>query len=75
MTQTFIDTLADTDFPAMTDLSTEFGPVAARYIDLFPGFQAINFINADWVIEGKRGELFMVSHFESRPAAMYLTEL
>jgi len=46
-----IDKLAETDFPAMSDLSTEFGPVAAHYIDLFPGFQAINFINADWVIE------------------------
>jgi secreted PhoX family phosphatase len=27
------------------------------------------------LIEGKRGGLFMVSHFESRPAAMYLTQL
>ena len=27
------------------------------------------------LIQGKRGGLFMVSHFESRPAAMYLTEL
>lgn len=27
------------------------------------------------LIKGKRGDLFMVSHFESRPAAMYLTEL
>ena len=27
------------------------------------------------LIHGKRGGLFMVSHFESRPAAMYLTEL
>jgi secreted PhoX family phosphatase len=27
------------------------------------------------LIKGKRGGLFMVSHFESRPAAMYLTQL
>jgi secreted PhoX family phosphatase len=27
------------------------------------------------IIHGKRGGLFMVSHFESRPAAMYLTKL
>lgn len=27
------------------------------------------------LIKGKHGELYMVSHFESRPAAMYLTEL
>lgn len=27
------------------------------------------------LIRGNRGELFMVSHFESRPAAMYLTQL
>ena len=27
------------------------------------------------IIEGKRGGLFMVSHFENRPAAMYLTQL
>ena len=27
------------------------------------------------LIQGKRGDLFMVSHFESRPAAMYLTQL
>jgi uncharacterized protein len=27
------------------------------------------------LIQGNRGELFMVSHFESRPAAMYLTQL
>jgi secreted PhoX family phosphatase len=27
------------------------------------------------IVRGKRGQLFMVSHFESRPAAMYLTQL
>ena len=27
------------------------------------------------LVEGRRGGLFMVSHFESRPAAMYLTQL
>ncbi|TCJ12265.1 DUF839 domain-containing protein [Parasulfuritortus cantonensis] len=27
------------------------------------------------LLQNKRGQLFMVSHFESRPAAMYLTEL
>jgi secreted PhoX family phosphatase len=27
------------------------------------------------IVRGKRGGLFMVSHFESRPAAMYLTKL
>jgi secreted PhoX family phosphatase len=27
------------------------------------------------ILHGKHGELFMVSHFETRPAAMYLTEL
>lgn len=27
------------------------------------------------LLRGRRGDLFMVSHFESRPAAMYVTEL
>ncbi|MBU1073382.1 PAS domain S-box protein, partial [bacterium] len=46
-----IDQLAEIDYPAMTDLAVDFGRTASRYFDLFPGFQAINYINPDWVIE------------------------
>ncbi len=46
-----VEYVAHSDFPHFTDPSLPFGEIADFYLEHFPGFQAINFIDSDWVIQ------------------------
>jgi len=42
--------LADNHFAGLPDVATEFPADARRLVNLYPGVQALNFIDRDWVI-------------------------
>jgi len=46
-----VEYIAQTETVQSGDLQTSFSSTARVYFDLAPGFQAINYINSDWVIQ------------------------
>jgi PAS domain S-box-containing protein len=46
-----VEYIAQAESTRSDDLQTTFSSTASIYFDLVPGFQAINYINSDWVIQ------------------------